>query len=135
MPRQFTLCSLFILTAVVAVACLPLPIKRYQIRKAADVVHAFLEAERTGDHATASELMTSGCHDRLTAHNRASYVVGRFELLPAGSLIAWDTAHVHFTWTYLDDDGQRQSDEVILHLQHETTGWRIDGAFDDGWIE
>jgi hypothetical protein len=94
-------------------------------------VHDFLEALRTGNEEKATQLLSTVARQKTAAVNRAltppasstaSFAIGKVEY------VGDDGARVPCTWTDLDEDGQRKSDEAIWVARREAEGWRIAGV-------
>ncbi len=97
----------------------------------AQAVHDFLEALRTGNDTKATQLLSTVARQKSATMNRgltppasstASFVIGRVEY------VGEDGARVPCTWTDLDEDGQRKSDDAIWVLRREAAGWRVAGV-------
>ncbi len=96
----------------------------------AAAVYEFLEAVRSGDDATADQMLTTVARQKTQEMNMvvappgsdtARFQVGKAEILPD------DRAKVDCTWTDRDIDGTIRTDEIIWVLRKETEGWRIGG--------
>jgi len=103
----------------------------------AEAVFAFLEAVRTGDDASANEMLTQLAREKTSeldmvvappGSETASFEVGEVEMVPPDEPdVDEETAHVACTWTDIDDEGEPHADEIIWALRHEPEGWRIAG--------
>lgn len=100
---------------------------------AAEVVRDFLQAIKTGDETTSNDLLTPLAREKTAemdmavapiGSDSASFTVGEVELPEEGS---GELAHVASTWTDIDEDGQRHTDEILWVLRREEKGWRIAG--------
>jgi len=96
------------------------------------VVHAFLEAVRTGNHAGANDLLTKKALEETQksemvvapmGSDTATFKVGEVELLAKDG----DAAHVASTWTDVDETGRPRTDSIVWMLRLEAEGWRIAG--------
>lgn len=94
------------------------------------VVHAFLDAVRTGDDANATKLLSPLARQRTAekelevappGSDTASFQVGAVEIVGEGG------AHVASTWTDLDDEGKPHSDDIVWMVRLEDEGWRVVG--------
>lgn len=93
-------------------------------------VFNFLEAVRTGDDATAADMLTPLARQKTEeldmvvappGSDTASFEVGEVEL------VAKDGAHVSSSWTDLDELGEPRTDSIVWMVRREFDGWRIAG--------
>jgi len=104
----------------------------------AQVVARFMEALKSGDTATASDLLTPTARQKteeaklevgLPASKTAVCEVGEFEIIDE------EGAHVASTWTDAHEDGEQRTDKIVWILRKESIGWRVAGMamkiFDD----
>jgi hypothetical protein len=104
--------------------------KKAALDKPEVAVFQFLEAVRTGNDSQAAFMLTPMARKKTSEMNlavsppgskTANFKVGQVEY------VTEDGAHVASTWSDVDESGERQSDEIIWMLRHETEGWRIAG--------
>ncbi len=101
-------------------------------------VGEFLEAVRAGNDAKAAQMLTPVARARTAelqmvvappGSPTAKFTVNEVEM------IGDDGADVSSTWSDVDDEGNRHSDEILWILRHENEGWRVAGMatkiFDD----
>jgi hypothetical protein len=110
-----------------AVAKKPLP----KTDDPAAAVAVFLEALRTGDDETATQMLSTIAREKTVAltgnikppaTDTAKYTVGKV------TYVGDDGAQVTSTWTDLDEEGQAVTDTAIWVLRKEETGWRVAGV-------
>ena len=96
----------------------------------AAAVREFLEAVRAGDDDKVVQMLTVTAREKsaemnlisaLPASDTAEFTIGEVEFLSA------DGARVACTWSDLDENSQRNSDDVLWMLRREPSGWRIAG--------
>ena len=101
-----------------------------QLEGPAAAVHEFLEAIRAGDDDNVARMLTTTAREKcaemklvtaIPASDTAEFTVGQVQYLNA------DGARVACTWTDLDENSRRKSDEVLWMLRREPSGWRIAG--------
>jgi len=94
-------------------------------------VGEFLEAVRTGDDRKAAMMLTATARKKTAemqlevappGSDTAQYTVGEVQYIDAAG------ARVRSTWSDLDLNGQRQSDEIQWMVRRESEGWRIAGV-------
>lgn len=97
----------------------------------AAAVADFLEAVRTGSDEKAAAMLTKTARQKTAEMNMevappgsdtAQFKVGKVEYL------AKDGARVASTWSDLDENSQRQTDEILWMVRREPEGWRIAGV-------
>lgn len=97
----------------------------------AAAVFAFLEAVRTGDDEKAASMLTEMARKKTAemdievappGSDTARFEIGKVTLLPG------DRAQVAATWSDLDANSRRRTDEVVWMLRREPKGWRIGGV-------
>jgi hypothetical protein len=97
----------------------------------AAAVYDFLEAVRTGDDETARIMLTPLARRRTAERDMqvapegsdtAEFEIGQIEYL------AEDGARVATTWSDLDGNLQRRTDQITWMLRRGSEGWRIAGA-------
>jgi hypothetical protein len=97
----------------------------------AAAVFDFLEAVRTGNDEKAAMMLTKTARQKTAEKNMevappgsdtAQFKVGKVEHL------AQDTARVASTWSDLDENSQRRTDEILWMVRREPEGWRIAGV-------
>jgi hypothetical protein len=101
-------------------------------------VHDFLDAVRRGDDAKAAKMLTPVAREKTAelhmvvappGSETAQFEVGEVEM------VSEDGAHVATTWTDVDAEGNRHSDQILWILRKEKEGWRVAGMatkiFDD----
>ena len=91
----------------------------------------FLEAVRVGNDSQAAFLLTPLARQKTKEMNlavaapvlskTAKFAVGQIEM------VGEDGAHVSSTWSDVNESGEREADEIVWMLRHETEGWRIAG--------
>ncbi|MCE5266536.1 MAG: hypothetical protein LLG00_01440 [Planctomycetaceae bacterium] len=95
-------------------------------------VAEFLEAVRTGNDDKATQMLSSQAREKTASLNRnvtppasdtAKFTIGKVEMVDSGN-----GARVFSTWTDLDADGQRKTDEAIWVVRREPEGWRVAGV-------
>jgi len=96
----------------------------------AQAVRDFLEAVRLGNDKQASTMLTQLAQQKTAememvvappGSDTASFEVGEVESNDG------EQARVGSTWTDLDHDGNRRTDEIFWILKNEESGWRIAG--------
>ncbi len=99
----------------------------------AAAVAEFLEAVRTGDDEKAARMLTETARTKTAEMNMevappgsdtASFEVGQVEYLGENR----DGARVASTWSDLDENSKRRSDQITWMLRREPQGWRIAGV-------
>ncbi|MBL9123435.1 MAG: hypothetical protein JNG90_07360 [Planctomycetaceae bacterium] len=94
------------------------------------VVQAFLEAVRTGNDDTATNMLSPVARQKTAekdlavappGSDTASFTVGEVEMIDGGG------AHVASTWTDLDEQGKPRTDSIVWMLRLEAEGWRVVG--------
>ncbi len=94
-------------------------------------VHEFLEAVRTGNDEKAAMMMTATARNKTaefnmqvapTGSDTARFEVGEVQQLPG------DRVAVASTWSDLDANSQRRTDEMVWMLRKSPEGWRIAGV-------
>jgi hypothetical protein len=97
----------------------------------AAAVFDFLEAVRTGDDQKAAMMLTKIARQKTAELNMevappgsdtAQFKVGQVEYLSE------DGARVASTWSDLDANSQRRTDEILWMVRREPQGWRIAGV-------
>jgi len=97
----------------------------------AAAVSDFLEAVRTGNDEKAAAMLTKTARRKTAEKNMevappgsdtAQFKVGKVEYL------AEDGARVASTWSDLDENSRRQTDEILWMVRREPEGWRIAGV-------
>ena len=97
----------------------------------AAAVFDFLEAVRTGDDDKAALMLTKLARQKTAelhmevapeGSDTAQFKVGSVQLLPG------DRAQVASTWSDLDENSQRRTDEILWMLRRQLEGWRIAGV-------
>jgi hypothetical protein len=92
--------------------------------------HDFLEALRTGNEEEATRLLSTAAREKTAkvnsalatpASDTATFSVGKVRFIND------DGAQVSCTWTDLDENNQKHSDEAVWILRLEAEGWRIAG--------
>ncbi len=95
-----------------------------------DAVREFLEAVRTGDDAKAAKMLTPDAREKTAELHMVVAPPGsptaKFEVTEV-EMVAEDGAHVASTWSDVDEDGSRHSDQILWILRKETEGWRVAG--------
>lgn len=95
-----------------------------------EAVRQFLEAVRTGDDAKAAQLLTPLARQKTAEMQivvappgspTAKFEVTEFEM------VSEDGAHVASTWSDVDEQGNRHSDQILWILRKEPEGWRVAG--------
>lgn len=95
-------------------------------------VGEFLEAIRSGNEEVAAAMLTPMARQKTAEVNlavappgkpTATFTVAKVEYVTP----AKDGAHVLSTWTDVDLEGKKRTDEIIWVLRKETEGWRIVG--------
>jgi hypothetical protein len=91
----------------------------------------FLEAVRTGNDEKAAAMLTSTARRKTAEMNMevappgsdtAQFKVGKVEYLPGNG------ARVSSTWSDLDENSQRQTDEISWIVRRDPEGWRVAGV-------
>jgi hypothetical protein len=99
----------------------------------AEVVEQFLKAIREGDEKGADELLTQVAREKTKeadlhvappGSSTAVFSVGK-------QTVDGSQAKVASTWSDLDDEGKKQTDEIVWLLKKEPAGWRISGMSTD----
>lgn len=97
----------------------------------AAAVFDFLEAVRTGNDQKAALMLTKLARQKTAELNMevappgsdtAQFKVGKVEHLAEGG------ARVASTWSDLDENSQRRTDEILWMVRREPEGWRIAGV-------
>ena len=97
----------------------------------AQAVFEFLEAVRTGNDDKAALMLTKMARRKTAELNMevappgsdtAEFKVGRVEYL------AEDGARVASTWSDLDENSQKRTDEILWMVRRDPEGWRIAGV-------
>lgn len=97
----------------------------------AAAVFDFLEAVRTGNDEKAALMLTKTARRKTAELNMevappgsdtAQFKVGQVEYL------AEDGARVASTWSDLDENSQRRTDEILWIVRREPEGWRLAGV-------
>ncbi len=97
----------------------------------AQAVFEFLEAVRTGNDDKAALMLTKMARRKTAEMNMevappgsdtAQFKVGRVEYL------AEDGARVASTWSDLDENSQKRTDEILWMVRRDPEGWRIAGV-------
>lgn len=95
-----------------------------------EAVRQFLEAVRTGDDARASQMLTPVAREKTAEMHMVVAPPGsptaRFEVTEF-EMVAEDGAHVASTWSDVDEEGHRHSDQILWILRKEPEGWRVAG--------
>ena len=93
-------------------------------------VHDFLEAVRTGNDAKAATMLTPVARAKTAELHMVVAPPGsptaKFEVTEV-EMVAEDGAHVASTWSDVDEDGNRHSDQILWILRKESEGWRVAG--------
>jgi hypothetical protein len=93
-------------------------------------VTQFLEAVRLGDDEAAAQMLTDLARQKTKEMNMvvsppgsdtATYSVGQQQS------VGQDISRVACTWTDLDHQGKKRSDEILWILRRTQLGWRIAG--------
>jgi len=102
-----------------------------QIEGPAAAVFEFLEAVRSGDDKNVAQMLTVAAREKTAKLNMvvappgsdtAEFTVGGVQYL------SHHGARVASTWSDLDENSNRKTDEVIWMLRREASGWRIAGV-------
>jgi len=109
-----------------------------QLEAPAAAVAEFLEAVRAGNDDKVASMLTTIAREKVAkskmvvappGSDTARFTVGQVEYL------AEDGARVSCTWSDLDENSQRKTDNVTWMVRREEVGWRIAGVstpvFDD----
>jgi hypothetical protein len=97
----------------------------------AAAVAVFLEALRSGDDETATQMLSTIAREKTVAltgnikppaSDTAKFAVGKVVF------IGDDGAQVTSTWTDLDEEGEPVTDTAIWVLRKEEAGWRVAGV-------
>lgn len=95
-----------------------------------EAIRVFLEAVRTGDDAKAAQMLTPTARQKTAEMQivvappgspTAKFEVTEFEM------VSEDGAHVASTWSDVDEQGNRHSDQILWILRREPEGWRVAG--------
>lgn len=97
----------------------------------AEAVFEFLEAVRTGNDEKAAMMLTKTARRKTAELNMevappgsdtAQFKVGQVEYL------ADDGARVASTWSDVDENSQKRTDEILWMVRRDPEGWRIAGV-------
>jgi hypothetical protein len=95
-----------------------------------DAVREFLESIRVGDEAKAAKMLTPIAREKTSEMHMVVAPPGsptaKFEVTEV-EMVADDGAHVASTWSDVDEDGSRHSDQILWILRKEPEGWRVAG--------
>ncbi len=117
--------------AGVATDAKPVPIAGQQGDGPDRAVFDFLEAVRTGNDDKAAKMLTPLARQKVAEQHlvvapqgtdTAHFEVGQVELL------APDGARVSVTWSDLDENRKRRTDQVLWMLRRVPEGWRVAGV-------
>lgn len=142
-PRRFAADFLVIigsLTIVAATGCSSGGPAGDAVAPAKQAVVTFLEAIKRGDDEAARKMLTTTARAKTDelgisvappVNDTATYAVRECEVIGDGG----DLVHVGTTWTDVDADGFKSTDNVIWVVRLDPEGWRVVGmamrVFDD----
>ena len=102
-----------------------------QLEGPAAAVFEFLNAVRSGNDDKVAQMLTVAARENTAKLNMvvappgsdtAEFIVGSVQYL------SQDGARVASTWSDLDENSNRKTDEVLWMLRREASGWRIAGV-------